>query len=400
MSLDDTIKKLKPDVPVTLKEPTVVEVAPPIKEWTFKEIMTATMPEVDYLIEDLIPKEGIAVCYGASGVFKTSLMLYISMLGADRERIIFDFKVKKPFKTLWIDEECRTAGMKTKIRQIYEGASQMLGIRDNVFGFRDPENVNKNIVVTELEFNLTDVHKQQQLLGLIQKHHPDLVVIDSISKIFREDEKDEKKVKQFYQILSKYVKREHVSFVLIHHCRKRDLKSYRSRDLEDISGSREFGAMTDSAFLVEETKKFGRFELKQTKNRYGQKHRPVTFEVKAVYGYIQLLFVDLHKEVIKQRTQEKVADILLAWMGSFDIKEFKTEDAKSAVDQSNTGYSEDSVGDALAFLIDKECIKRVVRGKYKVLKTEYPRRIDPTTQEPSDDEEEQPDVDNDYRSDF
>ena len=203
---------------------------------SYSDLLKMDIPPVDYLVDGIIPKASLVFCFGAPGSFKTNFLLYASMLGCDNQNI-FDFKVKRKFKTLWIDEENRDIGMKDKISKISNGIT-----------WNDIKNRDDNLVVISRGFQLISPGSIIWLGETIDQYKPDMVVIDSIAKVFPLNERDEKDVRMIYSQLSMLIKKYGITIVLIHHSRKKNFQQS-SRDMEDIAGSREFAAMADSMIL-------------------------------------------------------------------------------------------------------------------------------------------------------
>ena len=87
---------------------------------TYKHLLETDIPPIEYLVGEIIPRGGLVFVVGPPASFKTNFLLYVSILGAEGKNI-FDFEVKQPFRTLWIDEENREIGMKDKINKIRNG---------------------------------------------------------------------------------------------------------------------------------------------------------------------------------------------------------------------------------------------------------------------------------------
>jgi RecA-family ATPase len=249
---------------------------PTVKIYTYSELMAKKIPPIQYLVEGIIPEASVVFVFGPQGSFKTNFLIHTSICGADGQKVL-NFNVRRPFKTLFIDEENREPGMHDKITKIANGIT-----------LKDPKSIEQNIISTEQNFKLTP-DGIAWLEALIKKHDPDLVIIDSIAKVFTLKENDESDVRLIYPLISPLIIKYGVTIIFIHHPRKRNYQQS-GRDMDDMAGSREFSAMADSVLLIEEWKK-NNYILKQVKSRYGEKQEAVNFTVEGDADKIIIKFI-------------------------------------------------------------------------------------------------------------
>lgn len=328
------------------------------KYYTGRELLNANIPSVEYLVDKIIKKEGITVLYGPPGVYKTNLGLWMSCLGADGKDI-FGLKVKKPFKTLWIDEENGISGMKTKFSRIAGGID-----------FNNESSIDDVILTADMNFNVLNEQSIQELKIKIRDDKPDLIAIDSIAKIFLEDERDEREVKRIFSNLKQLMRHFHVSFLLIHHSRKIGQKQ-NHRGLEDMSGSREFGAMIDSALLLQ-NQGGNTYMLSQEKNRYDEKIPKRSFEIFNDKKYPRTAVIDKGElRTIYKKKDEIIADSIIELCQSESIEHFKYTWMKERMMEPPFSYKESSVKSALKLLLEKQRrLKTNADGEYFVQETE------------------------------
>jgi len=297
-----------------------------------KELLKANIPKIEYLVEDIIPRAGLVYCFGSPGSFKTNFLLYTAISGSEGKDV-FNFKIQKKFRTLWLDEENREIGMKDKLCKIFNG----MEVKEESL-----ENIQISICAN---FNILGKKSLEKLDEWITKYKPDMVVIDSIAKVFPLSERDEGDVRKIYTFLSPFIKKYGVTFILIHHARKRNFLQV-SKDMEDISGSREFGAMADSILLLDEVNE-GKYLLKQVKNRYSSKVYAENFEVTGNDEKIEISYMGKVKDAYLIRVLE-VKSAISKWIGEKKITKFKR---KEAVDVMKTcGYKESNIDKALKLL--------------------------------------------------
>jgi len=296
------------------------------------KLLKLNIPNVEYLVDGIVPKSGIIYCFGPPGSFKTNFLLYLSMKGA-LGHTVFDFNIKQKFKTLWLDEENRKIGMKDKIMKLKNG----MNIEND-----DLENI--NILISE-GFNILNKISLDTLDFYIRKHKPNLVVIDSIAKVFPLSERNEGDVRKIYTFLKPFIIKYNVAFMLIHHARKKNFMQF-SRGMEDISGSREFAAMADSILLLDEMKN-GSYMLKQVKNRYSQKVYAENFEVVGDDDMMKLVYTGKVKDKYLAKALE-VQYAIEKWIKDNKIKSFKRKDIVEVM--KSEGFKESNIDRALKIL--------------------------------------------------
>jgi RecA-family ATPase len=306
----------------------------------FKDLYYQDLPPIEFLVDNLIVKKGLAYVYGPSASFKTNFLLYIALLGYVGKDI-FNFKVSKPFTTLWIDEENGLIGMKDKLMKISKGA----GIDINEFG-------NENLFFIFQNFKILSTAFLIKLDRAIAKFKPDMIVIDSIAKVFDGDERNEKDVARIFDVVKPLINKYGVSIIFIHHARKID-KKYGASGLDDISGSREFGAMADTTIYIQS---FGqnKFLLKQTKNRYGVLTEDINFEVDGDDEQINVTYLGTRKENVEKAKykKEKIKPILLKWITDNPQKSYRTKEIVDAMKKEN--FKDTNIRDAIKLLVKKD----------------------------------------------
>lgn len=335
-------KKTNPTTPERIPEPKLL---------TYSELSAKDIPDIEYLVEPLIPKSALVYCYGPPGSFKSNFMLYTSIVGTKNDNLLEQFKIKKPFKTLYIDEENREIGMKDKLNKLSIG----LAI----------EPTKNNYAWISSGFKLIDTTSLIQLEEIIKNKKIDLVIIDSVAKVFTLNERDETFVKLIYKALEPLMSKYGVTFVLIHHTRKLGLNQTK-RGMEDISGSREFSAHADSMIYIESNDKRGSFTLKQTKNRYSDKcyslNFTVTGDVNSMVVENPIRIVDEYKEKYIQNSKQ-----ILLWVESKNLKEFKRKECIKAMKE--IGISPSYVDKTLKYMVKEEILDNKQKfGFYMVVK--------------------------------
>ena len=310
------------------------------------ELMEKEIPKIEYLVEGIIPKNGLVYCFGSAGSFKTNFLLYTAICGVMGKKVLDIFDTKK-FKTLWLDEENREIGMKDKICKLVMGMDA-----------QGKELSNIELLISN-GFNILNPLSIEHLKQEIDEFKPKLVVIDSIAKVFPLSERDEKDVRKIYAVLRPIIEEFGVSFILIHHSRKSNFMQFK-KGLEDMSGSREFGAMADSIILLDDLGN-GKFLFKQVKNRYDSKVYAENFEVSGDESEIHITYTGKAKDKYLDKTNACKEDIL-KWVDEKNIKEFKRKEAVDVM--KGEGHKASAIDSALKSLKGNELEGEF--GTYKI----------------------------------
>ena len=316
-----------------------------------KDFLKADTPPREYLVDKIIPKKGLVYVYGPPASFKTNFLLYMT-LNCAKGNNVFGYEVKKPLKVFWIDEENREIGMHDKLKKITKG----MGFDENSIEYgKYGLSYSGNFIILEPEC-------LSKLEGFIKKYEFNIVVIDSIAKVFPLNERDESDVKKIFAKLTPLMSKYDVSFILIHHTRKLS-QGQKSRNMEDISGSREFSAMADSMLYLQSVGN-NKFMLKQTKNRYDKNVEAINFSVAGDDESLTIKYEGLARDNIK-KTAELVKSKILDLLISNPQPEYKTTTLIKAMKEQ--GWKETSIRAGLKLLVDDGILSNKIYGKHKFL---------------------------------
>jgi RecA-family ATPase len=304
------------------------------------------LPPIEYLIDDFIIKAGLTYVVGPPASFKTGLMMLAAIIGACRKSLI-GFNVKKPFRTLFIDEENGIRNTKDRFVKLVDG----LGIDVK------KELGNKEIIFSNIAGFKFFFHHIEELKRLIKKHKPDLIIIDNIARCMLGSERDEQDVSKILGMLKPIIEEYKTSFVVIHHTRKGNATS-----LDDISGSRDFGGQCDNAFLLKEIGKEGvtkKFKLTQVKAKYGLGIDAINFTVQGDDN-LEVSYAGTAKENIK-KVAVKCSEELISWICENPKDEYLTNELENAM--KDKGFKRSNILNAIKILVKSKFLKHNY-GKY------------------------------------
>lgn len=309
------------------------------------------LPKIEYLVDKLIIKRGLTYFVGPPASFKTGLLLLSSILGATKTNVL-GFKVDKPFRTLFIDEENGQIGTKDKLVKLLNGAGiDIKELSDNKLFFS---------IISGFQITQPYIDK---LIDVIKQYKPDLIVIDNIARCMVGNERDEQDVTKILGLLKPLIETYEISIVIIHHTRKNN-----DNNLESISGSRDFGAQCDNAFLLQQCGKrndIKTFLLKQVKCKHNVEIDSINFNVYGNDNTLHVEYLGTAKDNMKSIVQ-KIRYDLVEWLVRNKRKEYKTKELTGAM--ISLGYKDSSIRTAIDELVRENMLVNPKYGFYSVAK--------------------------------
>jgi len=197
---------------------------------------------------------------------------------------------------------------------------------------------------------------------LIIKHKPDLVIIDNIARCLKGSERDEKDVSLILGLLKPLIEKYRVSFVIIHHTRKGNVKR-----LDDIRGSGDFGGQSDNVFILKQISKkdkVKKFIMIHFKARYGLEIDAINFTVDSVDDELYVKYVGTAKENIEKSTIDLIEPNLMVWIMENTTKKWKTKDIVEAMEKE--GFKSTNIKKTIKKLTDDEVLRHGKYGWYEL----------------------------------
>lgn len=223
------------------------------------------MKSLEYLVENFISEESLVYFIGHEGTFKTGLALLLAIAGAILDNFL-GFKIKRPIKTLFIDEENGIRRTKHKFDRLINGL--------DIESKKLKEKLEGKISFSSLSSFKINVECVNQLEEVIKENNFNLVIIDNITRTFFGNEDKSDDVKHVHKLLKPLATKYNVTFIILHHTPKGRL---------DARGSGDFKGQADEMFMFDTYKRKGDtkiFKLLQIKQKDGLEMEPINFEVK------------------------------------------------------------------------------------------------------------------------
>ncbi|NCC71226.1 AAA family ATPase [bacterium] len=288
---------------------------------TLGELLQISFPKKEWLIKDLIEKGSINLIGGDPASFKSFLTLFIAVNGCfkSKQTLLEQININ-PMKTLLLDEENRHKRIKERIKLILEGKKAN-------FSDIDVNNIiiqaDKGTKLASIDISNPNVVYTDKLLFAIEKHKPNLIIVDSLVRFMESDENSTIEARKIFDRLKFITNKYGCSWIILHHTRKGNGKN----KINDVRGSGDFIAMVDNLFMINKSK--DGFTLSLEKSRDGLKFEDLSFIVKETEnGGLILDSCDSVKSNSNEKTKkEQLKEELLKWFRNKgeDMKPFSAD---------------------------------------------------------------------------
>lgn len=230
--------------------------------WSIGDILSHDFGEEEWLIESLIPKQGITALSGNPGDFKTWTTIHIALCVARNLPVFNRFKVDQG-GVLVVDEEDHIRLLKKRLGSL--GAQDS----DNIFYLSQ----------SGLKVDLVEV--RNQILTIVKEKDIKLLILDSLVRVHSQEENDAGGMAKVFKGLQDFI-RVGVSILFTHHHRKQQGFGTNNPG-QSMRGSSDILAAVDCHITVEKNRdEENKLVFKQSKLRQGEALKP--FEVKILIG--------------------------------------------------------------------------------------------------------------------
>lgn len=175
------------------------------------EFLSMDLPERGFLLEPVIPTQGIVILYAPRGIGKTFTALSMS-LAVDGGLSLYNWQASKPNKVLYVDGEMPAITMQEQLKALAPGMAAPEIAMQNL-SLITPDMQNSPMP------DLATVPGQKALEPFLE--HIDLLVLDNISTLCRTGKENES---QSWQPMQKTwlldLRRRRIAVLLVHHAGK------------------------------------------------------------------------------------------------------------------------------------------------------------------------------------
>jgi len=223
-----------------------------IEPVSLSELMKTEFPEAKWIVQDLIPVEGIVALSGAPASYKTWFILDLAIKVAEGKPLFDQFETKQ-CSVLFIDEETGAQWIQKRIAKL----SSNFDIPIQLF--------------SQTGFKLSD-KTIPRLLYLIEKYEIGVIIFDSLVRInTAKDENSSLEIEDKVGRLFRKLTNAGVTVIFTHHHRKLG-HLQKSNPSQDMRGSGDILALVDSHIALERKKES--VVVTQAKSRHNQELKP------------------------------------------------------------------------------------------------------------------------------
>lgn len=254
-------------------------------------LLNTTFLENRWVIEKLIPHQGITIISGAPASFKTWLILQMALNISNGEKFVGQFESEQG-GILLVDEENHPRVMQERMNIL--GAKNGLPI----------------YILSRTGFLITDEKQKEKLLKICEEHNLTTIFFDSLVRINKAEENDASQMSEVFKAIMSLCTAG-MTIVLTHHERKEGfMKSSASNRLR---GSSDILAAVDSHISVKRDKEDRtKLIIEQSKLRCDKELDVFEVSAKENSGRFVLEYLGAHSEAStkKETAKDLIVEIL------------------------------------------------------------------------------------------
>lgn len=267
-----------------------------LKILSLDDLLSMETEDVDYIVENLIPRNSLIIIGGKPESFKSIFTLLLATSCARGENFL-KFKTRK-VSVFYVDAENGEKIISQRLKYFF-GSEKIGGIFSYCYSQK-----------------IEDIRKE------VVKQKYDLVVFDSLRRFLKGSESESEVINKFYTMFLKPLRDQGTTVVIIHHFRKRKGDITDEELMELFRGSSDIVAMVDLAFALEKVEEVSDPEngitryvinFKKVKNRLGIPINDFSFVVvkddKMKRSKIEFVEYKVYL-TLEDRLKEAVLDIL------------------------------------------------------------------------------------------
>ena len=318
-----------------------------LKIFTLDELLSIETESVDYIVENLIPRNSLIILGGRPESFKSIFSLLLAVACARGENFL-KFKTKK-VSVLYVDAE---------------NGEKIIAQRLKYFFGNEKSGAEFSYCYSQ---RIEDIRKE------VMKQKYDLVIFDSLRRFLKGSEAESEVINKFYTMFLKPLRDQGTTVIIIHHFRKRKGDITDEELMELFRGSSDIVAMVDLAFALEKVEEVSDPEngitryvinFRKVKNRLGIPVNDFSFVVvkddKIKKSKVEFAEYKVYL-TLEDRLKEAILDILS------DGTERKRSEIEALLNARGfENINKNTLTEVLNSLVILGRIIRIKKGVYKI----------------------------------
>ncbi len=269
-----------------------------MKTINWKDFNRIEFPKQAWLIQNLIPREGLIIIASPSGEKKTWVAMHMAVCIANGKPFLGhgEFETEKG-NVLYVDEEMSSSELQRRGR--------LLGLQETTDTIH---------LATKNDLNLSRDADIDELYSFVEKEKVRAVVIDTLRSVaggLKEDKAED--VRAFFNRLRGF-KDKGVAVIILDHCRKPTNFDGNKPKKEQLLGSQDKLASIEPLLMIKSEERSGDIGIYHKKSRGGVEYPPFRVEMKDVLG-----------------EEMKTVKIELKYGGKVEEKEYVVDMAKDSI---------------------------------------------------------------------
>jgi archaellum biogenesis ATPase FlaH len=262
------------------------------KPISLSELYSMDFPANKWVIEKLIPHQGITIISGAPASFKTWLLLRMAIDIANGESLFGQFKCEK-YKILIIDEENHLRLVKERLK--------MMSAEDNLPIY----------FLSQKGFLISQQELIDKVLEICKQNEIDVIFIDSLVRINNAEENDASQMSEVFRQIKQFCQNGK-TVIITHHERKEGM--FKGSAQNRLRGSSDISAAVDAHIALKRDRDDkNKIVIEQAKLRADEEIE--SFEVafkrageKAEFSYLGLHSEDVSKKDLAKEVVQSVLE--------------------------------------------------------------------------------------------
>ncbi len=264
------------------------------KEEQFKPLRLSDLMKIEFknpewLVESLIPAEGIIAISGAPASYKTWFVMDLALKVATGSMLFGKFTTSQT-GVLIIDEESGEWTLQRRFQKLQKGTDMPI------------------YVISLKEFKMTE-ESVERVIAIAKENDTKLIIFDSLVRVHNADENDAMKMAKVFSLFKRITK-EGFTVIFTHHNRKQGI--FKGDPSQAMRGSSDILASVDCHLSIERKPKEDLIIVNQTKLRQGEEMKPFKLNIINDTTELKMEFAGDMDEIQDRKAdfREAIQDIL------------------------------------------------------------------------------------------